>query len=102
MDIEKIRSKIITLKHKFINQKEESYITENEILYLNIIWTIKESLYKIHPSKLWSFKEHYFVEAFDLKNLSQPIKCYVKNNENFDYFLSEIKIIEDHILCIVY
>lgn len=80
VDIELIRNhKIEMIKDKFIRKDEAEFIAkypEQKIEYHHIIWSLKEALYKIHQGNLWSFRNHYLVEPFELKE-EKPIICWV-------------------------
>ncbi|MDO4225447.1 MAG: 4'-phosphopantetheinyl transferase superfamily protein [Bergeyella zoohelcum] len=103
IDFEIIKDKILSVKHKFINENEQNWLGKNfeNTEYLTAIWTIKEALYKIHHAKLWSLKKHYEIEAFDLENPIK-IKCKVfKENEFEDIFYAQLIRTENAFLAIV-
>ena len=74
---------------------------ENEVDYLTIIWVIKESLYKVHPSKYWSLKKHYQVYPFDLNGDLSKIKCRVFGDFFSHDFTAKVIKIEDFYFAIV-
>lgn len=101
VDIEKLSSKILNIKDKFIEQKEQLFIPKGEeIKYLTIIWCIKESLYKLHHSKYWSLKKHYEVLPFS-ENDFQQIKCRVYDENFSDEYIAKLHFLEDYVLSIV-
>ncbi len=63
IDIELPQPKIDRIKHKFLNQHELQY-AEN-LFDVSIIWSAKETLYKIHGRKSVDFKKHLFVNLSD-------------------------------------
>ena len=68
VDIEKQRTQLLKVKHKFIG-KEHAYLRpENVSKQLLVIWCIKESLYKLHGIKGLSLKKHIEVLPFDSKD----------------------------------
>jgi len=100
IDLERINSKILSIKHKFIN-KENSYIPlDKEKEYLTIIWCIKESLYKLHQSNFPSLRENYEVFKFTINDI-ENVKCSVYNENHSDYFYAKLKLFEDFFLSIV-
>jgi len=100
IDLEKIKPKIIDIKHKFVNN-ELSYIpVTKEKEYLTIIWCIKESLYKLHESNFPSMRENYEVFKFTLNDLDN-IKCRILNENHSDYFYAKLKSFDDFFLSIV-
>ncbi|MDO5615083.1 MAG: 4'-phosphopantetheinyl transferase superfamily protein [Cruoricaptor ignavus] len=101
IDLERVMPKILRIKHKFLHPSEIAWTeNENEVELLTIIWVIKESLYKLHPSKYWSLKKHYEVQPFDLKDLSQ-IKCRVFDEEFEDRYTARVTKIEDFYFAII-
>lgn len=63
IDIEKQRSKISIIAHKFVDY-EFDYLDENSPDYVNkltVIWCVKESLYKLFATPGLSFKQHCLV-----------------------------------------
>ena len=100
IDLEKIDVKLQKLKSKFLYKTEYEWIENpRELDFLTVVWTIKEALYKIHPAKFWSFREHYEVSAFDLE--ASSIECRVFSEISSDSFTAEIKKIEDFYLAVV-
>ncbi len=68
IDLEKLRPKIRKIRTKFIG--EEEYFIDHgfELEYLTLIWSIKESLYKLQPAGGLSFRENMKVKAFHLSD----------------------------------
>ena len=102
IDLEKTNPKILKIKHKFIHPTEEPWVfnQDNEIEILTIIWTIKEALYKLHPSKYWSLKKHYEVEKFSLTALS-TIHCKVFDANFQDEYTARIDCIDGYYYAII-
>ena len=68
--------------------------------YLTIIWSVKESLYKIHHSKHWSLKKHYEVLPFNMENL-HSVQCRVYDENGSDDYYARVEFIEDYVFTIV-
>lgn len=102
IDLEKLTPRIKLLKDKFLTQTELSWIgnKENEMDLLSVIWTIKEALYKIHPVKYWSFREHYEVQEFNLL-ANKNIQCRVFDRDVQDEYTASFLKINDFYLSIV-
>jgi 4'-phosphopantetheinyl transferase len=101
IDMEKFNKKILRIEHKFIYPNEAGFFSEeNKVEYLTVIWSVKESLYKIHHSNYFSLKQNYKVESFDLKNLHK-INCSVYDEENCDRFSARVEFFEDYCFTIV-
>ena len=69
VDIELIKHKIKSIKHKFLNDVElaQKQIGDNtEGLY--VCWCAKEAIYKWHGKKGLEFKKHIHIKPFKLKS----------------------------------
>jgi len=65
IDIEYFSEKVKKVRHKFVSDSE--YVDpENEILYLLLLWSAKETMYKSLGLSGVDFKEDLFVERFEL------------------------------------
>ena len=101
IDIEKIMPKILRVKHKFLHPTEIPWtLNEDEVDFLTVIWVIKEALYKLHPSKYWSLKNHYEVEQFQLDDLS-AINCRVFDDNFEDCYIAKVSRIEDYYFAVI-
>ena len=57
IDVEKFNPKILKVIDKFTYENERGFIPEDKAdTFYTIIWSVKESMYKIHHSKYWSLK----------------------------------------------
>lgn len=93
IDIEKRQPKILKIKSKFLSDTELKWLNNNDDLaLLTIIWSIKESLYKIHPKKLWSFRVHYHIEEFSLSSLDH-ISCHIIQDEEITHYKASVQLI---------
>lgn len=100
VDLESFKEKIIRVKDKFIQPDEQQFIPENQLVeYLTIIWSIKESLYKIHHSNYWSLKKHYEVRPFKLDD--EYVSCRVYDDHFSDEFIAKIYLFENFVLSVV-
>lgn len=72
VDIELIKHKIKSIKHKFLSDTElaQKQIGDN-IEGLYVCWCAKEAIYKWHGKKGLEFKEHIHIKPFKLKNQGQ-------------------------------
>lgn len=94
IDIEPFNSKILRVKHKFLYPEEATFIEESrEVAYLTVIWSLKESLYKIHHSNYWSLKKHYEVKPFDL-DFPYNIMCRVHDDHVSDLFKARVEFFD--------
>ena len=101
IDLERFNPKLIKLKDKFVYPEEREFIpADKEVEYLTIIWSVKESLYKIHHSKHWSLKKHYEVLPFTTENL-HSVQCRVYDENGSDEYYARVEFFEDFVFTIV-
>ncbi len=83
IDIEKQRDKITRIADKFTNLNDYKTLNKTDLIEkLTIVWGAKESLYKIYGARQIGFKEHLFVQNFDLKDKKTFGKICYNNDEN--------------------
>ena len=101
IDIERFNPKLLRLMDKFMYPEERTFIPEDQLVqYLTIIWSVKESLYKIHHSKHWSLKKHYEVLPFRMENL-HTVQCRVYDEHTSDHFYARVEFFDDFVFTIV-
>ena len=101
IDIEPFNKKIERIRHKFLLEKESGFIEEGkETAYLTVIWSLKESLYKIHHSNYWSLKKHYEVKPFKL-DFPFNIRCRVHDENVSDLYKARVEFFENYCFTIV-
>ena len=95
IDVQHTNDKINKIAHKFIGY-ESSYLANNDIKKLSIIWNIKESIYKIANIEGLDFKNHSLVIPFNnsddftfswlvYKNLRHRYISYFFTIENYSF-----------------
>ena len=99
VDIEFYRPKVLKIKSKFINVKENYFMKSDNIKLITRLWTCKEAIFKcIYENKL-SFKKNIVVEKFDIQSTFGqgevylndkiiPINLHFSNFENHQLTLS--------------
>jgi phosphopantetheinyl transferase len=101
LDLERIDMRIGRVAKKFVNEKENLYISKvslNDLnYYLTIIWSAKETMYKIYGKKELDFKLHMSVDAFDNSQKSIIGRIY-KGDEKHTLSL-QLDCIDNYILC---
>lgn len=101
IDLEAINPKVLKIKNKFVKEEEALFIPkEKETDFLIMIWSVKESLYKIHHSNYHSLKQHYEVKPFDLSMLDN-ISCRVHDDCFSDEYTARIEIFDGYCFCVV-
>ncbi|WP_372474506.1 4'-phosphopantetheinyl transferase superfamily protein [Capnocytophaga sp. ARDL2] len=84
IDIEKIRPKLANVKRRFIDS-EENFISQNEQLnYLAIIWSAKESIYKTNNLKGIDATKEMHIRPFQLQQ-NQFEGYTTQNNIKIEY-----------------
>jgi phosphopantetheinyl transferase len=63
LDIQRKEEKIIRIRERFLNLRENKMIDTNNIEHLTILWCAKESVYKIHGDPNVFFKEHITIQS---------------------------------------
>ncbi|MCF8255566.1 MAG: 4'-phosphopantetheinyl transferase superfamily protein [Bacteroidia bacterium] len=67
IDIERIDPRITRVKQKFMNEAEKEFAgAENQIAEQVLIWSAKETLYKVYGNKELDFKNNLYIEPFVL------------------------------------
>lgn len=101
IDMEPFNDKIKRIQHKFLAEEESSFIEKGkETAYLTIIWSLKESLYKIHHSNYWSLKKHYEVKPFRL-DFPYEIQCRVHDDYVSDLYQARVEFFDNYCFTIV-
>lgn len=101
IDIEPFNPKIKRIQHKFLMEEESGFIEKDkEVAYLTVIWSLKESLYKIHHSNYWSLKKHYEVKPFSL-DFPFQIVCRVHDEKVSDLFKARVEFFDQYCFTIV-
>tara|TARA_B100001996_G_scaffold340233_1_gene293662 strand:- start:278 stop:904 length:627 start_codon:yes stop_codon:yes gene_type:complete len=96
IDIQDFRNKITSIKDKFLNDNEIKLIDVNSIKDLTIVWSIKESIYKMYQKQGLSFKKNIIIQNFsnEFKNSSVLVKDLDKKT-----FFSSENIIHSNYIC---
>lgn len=89
IDIQVIVPKIIAIAPRFINEKEQNFISENNKLhYFHVIWGAKEAMYKCHGKKELDFRKHIQVNEFEFCSSGMEFFGEIrKDNFNKNYML---------------
>jgi phosphopantetheinyl transferase len=93
IDIELQREKIIKIAPKFAENELDLLDKENQdyIRKLTVIWGVKESIFKIRNEAGISFKDHIYVQPFDIQDPSGIADLHFQNNSiQFKYHFIEI------------
>jgi len=86
IDVEKTGDRIFKVSHKFVNDREWSWIKEDtKMEQLYVIWGAKECAFKIFGLGSIDFKDNLDVQPFDFKDSGETIVRYHKNEQVQDY-----------------
>ena len=82
VDIEKQRSKILKIAHKFTPIAEYRTLANDEAIMrkLTLVWCAKESLYKLFATPGLSFLQHIEVSDFELEAATTTADIYYKSH----------------------
>lgn len=97
IDIEKIRDKVIRIKHKFLHEVEKGDAGEHAPK-LTLYWCAKEAIYKYYGKKKLIFKENIFVEPFELQDKGL-ITGRVEINGSVSKIPLQYTLVEDYYVC---
>jgi 4'-phosphopantetheinyl transferase len=64
IDLEKIDSRILRVAHKFMHDDENFFSRDEEVICTTLIWSAKETLYKLYSERQVFFKEELRVHPF--------------------------------------
>ncbi len=65
MDLEEIRDKIQVLYKKFLSEDEKAFCSIDEIEKLIVMWSAKESIYKLYGKKELTFSRNILLQPFE-------------------------------------
>ncbi len=89
IDLESIDPRILRVSQKFMNEQEVSFAGEpSQIAAMTLVWSAKETLYKLYNKKELDFKKHLFISPI---LLDQPEKHF-KGSIAKDQTLIHLKI----------
>jgi phosphopantetheinyl transferase len=65
LDLERVDTRISRVKNKFLNPTEQIFAGADEQIWeQTLIWSAKETLYKLYGNKELDFKEHLYIHSF--------------------------------------
>lgn len=99
IDIEKLTPRIYKIRHKFCSEVENDFLTDDENLMsrLYVIWSAKESLFKMYGKGNLDFRKNLCIQPFEY-NPPAKLKTNIYCNDldiEIDLFYDQIG---DHIL----
>lgn len=96
IDIEMQRDKIIRIADKFVNNKESICLgaqnTQDYIKKLTVKWGAKESIFKIRNEPGISFKDHIWVNSFEIQDHKTTAILEIENTkQEFAIWFEEVE-----------
>ncbi len=79
IDLEKIDTRILRVAHKFINEKEIFFDNQENTTYNTLIWSAKETMYKLYSANEVIFKEELLIHPFTYTKSGKFIGDILKN-----------------------
>jgi 4'-phosphopantetheinyl transferase len=96
VDIEKIDPRIYRIAHKFLNDFDKSFLTENDLVGHYLVWNAKEVLFKYYSKGAVDFRKHLFI---DLSNRKKNELTATIKKEDFNAEISiQFKIEGEYVL----
>lgn len=97
IDIQLQLDKITRIAHKFISEKEWTYITDDEkIEYMHTIWGAKESMYKAYGRKRVEFIDDMELDKFVFNEEAFTFAGRLKKEKTYQYDLTAEKFDDYH------
>lgn len=67
IDLEKIDERVNRVSHKYMSDEENNFsLQANTTAIRTLIWSSKETMYKVYGRKSMDFKEHMLIHPFEL------------------------------------
>jgi len=96
IDLEKPRDKILKIAKKFLNGVEQAF-SRLDVVKTTILWSVKESLYKLHGRKFVVFSENLEAKPFQLEK-EGLIQGLIKIDSNIDEINLQYICYEDFVI----
>ncbi len=98
LDLEKVDQRINRVAHKFMSETEMEYAgREDQIIEKTIIWSAKETLYKIYGEKAVDFKAHLQIDSFEL-NKEGKLKSLIQKENYHNKIDIKFECFENYVL----
>lgn len=98
LDIEKVRDKVLSIKHKFLSPAELQELGSSGIEKYTLYWAVKEAVYKAGGIEGLLFAEEIAIEPFAIKDNSGVIKAAVRRKGFKKIFTLRYILQEDHVI----
>lgn len=102
IDIEIRRDRIARIARKFVNEREEQFLTEEQRMdYLLALWGAKESVVKLSRNRRLDFKQAIEVQPFEINGKECRAEVWYRNPEEHRAQLY-FQINDNYILTLAY
>ncbi len=89
IDLEKINSRILKIKDRFLTQKEQLEVCTNQVEKMILCWSAKEALFKKHGGETVFFSKNMEITKIDFENKLIETRIKLKDgfrNETLSFF----------------
>jgi 4'-phosphopantetheinyl transferase len=89
IDVEKINSRILKIKDRFLTQHEQLEVCNNQVEKMVLCWSAKEALFKKHGGETVFFRENMEITKIDFENKLIDTRIRLKDgfkNETLSFF----------------
>lgn len=99
VDIERYKDKIIKIGPRFCSTREwKGLVPGKEIKCLYLIWSVKESLYKLYGRKSVNFKRDLHVGDYDVDQPEGVVECLIKKNGTTERLSVHYRLFNEYVL----
>lgn len=100
IDLERIDERVERVSSKFINDEERRFFLEMvDVKMLTVVWSAKETLYKLYGKKELDFKAHLTIKPFTMND--KIISGIIYKNDFLKEVKMELEIVEDCVMTYV-
>lgn len=99
IDIERFQDKIVKIGPRFCSDEELGAIVPGtEIKSMYLIWSVKESLYKLYGRKSVNFKQHLHVGEYNVEEPRGLVECWIKKNGTSVRYSVSYQFLDEYVL----
>lgn len=97
IDIEEITPRIERIAPRFVHEYEWEFISKRDrLVYLYVLWSAKEALYKLYGKKSVDFKNHMIAKPFELSTSGVFYMEFLKNTSML--YVMQYEVYDNHTL----
>ena len=97
IDIEEITPRIERIAPRFVHEHEWKFVSNRDrLVYLYVLWSAKEALYKLYGKKSVDFKNHMIAKPFELSTSGVFYMEFLKNTSML--YVMQYEVYDNHTL----